>query len=135
MTMSTQTLGEASRMLAAAVLTDSIQISDVGVPVTEGFEVVRHLTAVGDPVPALVQTTTLANAAESRVESLYSVKVSQGTPLSAGQAVTVLRCSQEPSLVGKKLLMDKVSQNGAAVIRKGVATDFAVVNQEGKEGI
>jgi len=133
--MSTQTLAEASRLLALSVLTDMVQISTVGAPVTVGFSVVRPLVPAGEPVAALVQTTTLANATESRVENLYSVKVAQGTVLVAGQAVTVTRCTQEPSLVGKTLLLDKVSQNGIALIRKAVATDFDTVNQEGKEGI
>jgi hypothetical protein len=132
MTMSTQTLTESARLLAASVLLDSIQIYDVGAPVTVGFEVTRPLTPVGDPVAGLVQTTTLANAAESNVESFYSVKVAQGTALNPGQAVRVLACVMEPQLVGKTLLLDKVSLNGAAMIRKAVATDFEKVNQEGK---
>lgn len=135
MTMSTQTLHESARLLTAAVLLDSVQIYDVGAPVTVGYEVTKPLTAVGEPVAGLVQTTTLQNAIESKVESTYSVKVTQATPLAAGQAVKVLACLMEPELVGKTLLIDKVSQNGAAMIRKAVATDFAVVNQEGKEGV
>lgn len=133
MTMSTQTLDESGRTLAAAVLKDSLQIYTVGAPVTTGFTVTRALTAVGQPVPGLVQTTTLAYAIESRVDSVYSVKVARGTALAAGQAVKVLTCLAEPSLVGKVLLLDKVSQNGLSLIRKGIATDARVVNQEGKE--
>ena len=64
--------------------------------------------------------------------SAWSVKVRQGTALSAGQAVKVLRCTQEPSMVGKTLLLDKVSENGAAMIRKAVSATFMTVNQEGK---
>jgi len=132
--MSTQTLAESSRLLEL-VLMDTIQIMDVGEPVTVGHNVTRSLTPVGEPVPGLVQTTTLANAAESRVENTYSVKVRQGTQISAGQAIKVLACVQEPSLVGKVLLLDKFSQNGLALIRKGVASDTTVVNQEGKEAL
>lgn len=135
MTMSTPTLDEASRLLTAAVLRDTVQILDVGDPVTTGIHVTRELTPVREPVAALVQTTTLANAVESRVDSVYSVKVSRGTPIAAGQAVEVLTCVEEPDLVGKKLLLDKVSKNGVAIIRKAVASDFEIVNQEGKEGI
>lgn len=135
MTMSTQTLGESARMLAAAVLLDSLQVLTVGLPVTVGINVTRALTPSGQPVAGLVQTTTLANAVESRTDSTYSVKVAQGTPLVAGQAVRVLICLMDPSLVGKVLLLDKISQNGLAMIRKGVASDFETVNQEGKEGI
>lgn len=133
--MSTQTLAESARQLAAAVLIDSIQIHQVGSPVTVGYEVTRALTAVGQPIAGLVQTTTLENAIESRTTSAYSVKVAQGTFLYAGQAITVVSCIMEPSLVGKTLLIDKVSQNGLAMIRKAVASDFESVNQEGKGGI
>ncbi|QOI66998.1 hypothetical protein SEA_MAELINDA_10 [Microbacterium phage MaeLinda] len=132
--MSTQTLAESSRLLEL-VLMDSLQILDVGDPITVGHNVTRSLTPVGDPIPGLVQTTTLQNAVESRVESVYSVKVRQGTQISAGQAIRVVSCVQEPSLVGKVLLLDKISQNGLALLRKGVATDATVVNQEGKEAI
>jgi len=135
MAMSTQTLGEASRQIAAAVLIDTLQICDVGAPVTVGFQVTRALTPVGDPVPGLVQTTTLENASESMTISIYSVKVPQGTALAAGQAIRVLSCIMEPDLVGKELLLDKVSQNGLAMLRKAVASDFAMVNQEGKGGL
>lgn len=126
---------EAARQLTAAVLIDSLQILNVGNPVTVGFEVTRQLTEVGTPIRGLVQTTTLANAVESRVDSTYSVKVPQGTEISAGQAVRVVDCIMEPDLVGKVLLLDKVSKNGMAMIRKAVASDFEVVNQEGKEGL
>lgn len=134
MAISTLTLDEAARTLAT-VLIDEVQIYDVAEPVTVGTRVVRGITAVGDPVPGLVQTTVLANAVESRTDSVYSVKVARGTQITAGQAVRVTRCAQEPDLVGKVLLLDKVSQNGAALIRKAVASDATVVNQEGKEAI
>ncbi|QNL31022.1 hypothetical protein SEA_KAUALA_10 [Microbacterium phage Kauala] len=132
MVMSTQTLGEAARLLEQSVLIDSVQLLLVGEPVTVGFNVERPTVPVGDPVPALVQTTTLANAAESQVVNVYSVKVPQDTVVDAGMAVEVLTCQQEPSLVGKKLLLDKVSQNGLAIIRKAVASDFHTVDQQGK---
>ncbi|QFG11906.1 hypothetical protein PBI_MANRAY_10 [Microbacterium phage ManRay] len=132
--MSTQTLAESSRLLEL-VLMDSLQLLDVGDPITVGHNVTRSLTPVGDPIPGLVQTTTLQNAVESRVESVYSIKVRQGTQISAGQAIRVVSCVQEPSLVGKVLLLDKISQNGLALLRKGVATDATIVNQEGKEAI
>lgn len=135
MTMSTQTLREAGRQMAAAVLLDSIQIYDVGDLVTTGINVERQLTPVGQPIAGLVQTTTLANAAESRTVSTYSVKVAQGQALTAGQAIKVLNTRTEIDLVGKVLLIDKVSQNGAAMLRKAVASDFIVVNQQGKEGL
>lgn len=135
MTMSTQTLADAGALLASSVLVDSIQVFTVGEPVTVGHEVTRQLTFAGDPIPGLVQTTTLQNAIESRVENTYSIKVARGTALRAGQAVVVVRCVAEPDLVGKTLLVDKVSQNGLALIRKAVASDYDSVNQEGKEGM
>ena len=135
MVISTRTWNEASQLLRSAVLIDSIQIFDVGEPVTTGVYVTRPKIPSGEPVAALVQTTILANAVESVTDSVYSVKVADGTPLEAGQAVKVLTCVQEPDLVGKTLLLDKVSQNGLALIRKAVASDWTVVNQEGKEGL
>lgn len=134
MVMSTQTLAESSRLLAL-LLMDEVQILDVGQPVTVGINVTRQLTPVGDPVPALVQSVTIENALEGTVSKGWSVKVRQGTALEAGQAVRVTRCTQEPSLVGKVLLLDSITQNGAAMIRKAVAQDFEKVNQEGKEGL
>ncbi|QFP95338.1 hypothetical protein SEA_YUUY_9 [Microbacterium phage YuuY] len=135
MEMSTQTWDDAGVLLGQAVLVDTLQIMDVGDPVTVGTKVVRLLTPVGDPVDGLVQTTSLANAAESQVVNVYSVKVARKTVIRAGQAIKLVACRQEPDLVGKVLLLDKVSQNGLAVIRKAVASDTTVVNQEGKEGI
>ncbi|QXO13603.1 hypothetical protein SEA_MANDALORIAN_9 [Microbacterium phage Mandalorian] len=133
MEMSTQTWDDAGALLGQAVLVDTLQILDVGEPVTIGTKVVRSLTPVGEPVAGLVQTTSLANAAESLTVNIYSVKVARKTVIFAGQAIRLLACRQEPDLVGKVLLLDKVSQNGLAVIRKAVASDTTVVNQEGKE--
>jgi len=132
MTMSTPTLREAARVLAEATLRDTVQIYTVGAPVTVGFEVQRPLTAIGEPVASLVQSTTLLNAVESQTQTTFSVKVHAGTPLSPGQVVRVVACELEPELVGKVLLLDKISLNGAAMIRKAVASDFEAVNQEGK---
>ena len=134
MVISTQTLAEAARQLSH-VLVDSVQVYNLGEPVTTGVSVSLSQSPAGEPVAALVQTTTLANTAESRTDSVYSVKVAQCMALSAGQAIKVLTCVQEPDLVGKTLLLDKVSQNGLALIRKAVASDWTVVNQEGKEGL
>lgn len=135
MTMSTPILRSAARLLEKNLFVDLLQVLDVGAPETVGILVIRSTTPVGMPIPGLVQTTTLANAVESRTDSVYSIKVPQGTDLSAGQAVRVVRCLAEPDLEGKALLVDKISKNGLAMLRKGVASDFEVVNQEGKEGI
>jgi hypothetical protein len=137
MTMSTPILAEAATLLTSAVLRDYIQIYNVGDPVTVGIQVTRELIPVligGSPlvIRGLVQTVVLENAIESRVNTAYSVKVPQGIPLRPGQAVKVLNCVMEPELVGKVLLLDKVSQNGLAMIRKATASDFENVNQEGK---
>lgn len=135
MVMSTQTSHEASRLLEMAILLDSVQLLNVGQPVTVGANVTRSLTPVGAPIAGLVQTTVLQGAIEGRTENVYSVKLPQGTVVSAGQAVRVVACLMEPDLVGKVLLLDKVSQNGAALIRKCIASDTTVVNQEGKEAL
>lgn len=132
MTMSTPTLREAARLLEQNILLDTVQIYDRGAPVTVGINVTVELTPVGQPVPGLVQTTTLQGAVESRVADTYSIKVAAGTPLVAGQVVKLLNSRTEFDLVGKEFLVDKVSLNGAATIRKAIANEYHVVNQEGK---
>lgn len=135
MVMSTQTLANAANLMSVAVLVDLIDLFNVGPVKTVGFEATRDLVLVEEDIPAVVQTTTLQNAVESAVVNTYSIKVERGTNIQAGQAVTVKECLQEPELVGKTLMIDKVSQNGLAIIRKAVASDYHVVDQQGKEGI
>jgi hypothetical protein len=131
MTMSTQTLAESSRLLELLFM-DELQIMTVGAPVTEGINVTRSLTPLGAPVAGLVQTSGLANAVESQTQNVYSVKVPRTAPLAEGLAVKVLRCVGQPSLVGRVLLIDKITENSLAMLIKGTASDFSVVNQEGK---
>ena len=136
MVMSIQALASAASLLETTILVDSVYLCTVGEPVTVGFDVSRPVTRLTTgPIQALVQTTVLQNAAESSVSNLYSVKVAQGTVFTAGMAVEVVTCTQEPDLVGKLLLIDKVSQNGLSLIRKGVASDFHTVDQQGKEAL
>lgn len=115
------------------ILTDFIDVYDVGPPDLHEYRTVKTLIPVDSKVLALVQTTTLANASESKVESIYSIKVSRQYSLKAGQVICVRHCFLEPALVNKTLLIDKVSLNGLALLRKAVASDFASVNQEGKD--
>lgn len=135
MVMSTQTSREAARLLEQSILLDSVQLLDVGNPVTVGTQVTRSLTPVGEPIPGLVQTSTPQGAVESTTSNIFSVKVPQATVWRAGMAVRVVACLMEPDLVGKVLLLDSVSQNGAALIRKAFASETQVVNQEGKEAL
>lgn len=132
MAMSTQTLDEAGRLLAAAVLLDTVQIFDVGDPITVGIHVTRPLTPVGQPIPGLVQTISLESSVEGRVMQAYSVKVARGTALEAGQVVRLLNTRTDFELVGKDILIDTISKNGLAMIRKGTGQVFENVNQEGK---
>jgi hypothetical protein len=131
MGMSTQVLDQASANLAS-LLIDQLQIMDVGEPVTTGTTVTRSVTPAGQPVNGLVQTTSIASATDGRSVNSYSIKVARATPLVEGQAVKVLHCRQEPDLAGRVLLVDSVSRNGMALLRKGTAIDFISVNQEGK---
>lgn len=132
MTMSIPILAEGARLMAAAVLLDTVQIYDVGEPVTTGIHVERQLTPVGQPVAGLVQATTLQGAVESRTINTYSVKVALSTPLKPGQAVKLLNTRTDFDLVGKIVYIDKVSENGAAMIRKGIGSDWTQVQQQGK---
>lgn len=135
MVMSTQTLDQAAQLLKASVLIDSLQVLTVGEPQTVGYEVTRTLTALGAPVAGLVQSVTLESVVEGRVNQAYSIKVPQGTVISEGNAIKVLVCRQEPDLAGMVLLVDTVSRNGLAMIRKGTASVARTVDQQGKEAI
>lgn len=135
MLMSTQTLREAGRLLADNVLHDEVKLYAVGAPVTVGTKVTHELDLLDGNLAALVQTTVLANTIESRTDNVYSIKVAAGTVISAGMVVEVISCELEPDLIGKKLLLDKVSKNGVSIIRKAVASDWDNVNQEGKASL
>ena len=124
-------LADAGKLLSL-VLVDKVQLYTVGPPVTTGIQVTRQLTALGEPVNGLVQTTLLANAVESLTETTWSVKVAAEVPLQGGMAVQVLMCQQDPSLVGEYLLIDRVNQSGMNLIRKGVSGSFMAVDQQGK---
>ena len=130
-----QTLTNASELMNTTLLVDVVDIYAIGEPETDKYQVVRRATLMQADVAALVQTTVLANAAESQVANTYSVKVPLSTKVEAGMVVKVTRCNREPSLVGKHLLIDKVSQNGFALLRKCVAADFYTVDQQGKGDI
>lgn len=135
MAMSTQTLDEGARMLEAGIMLDRLQILDVGNPVTVGTQVTRDITPAGEPVPGLVQTVTLESAVEGKVSQGFTIKVPKRVSLTPGQAVRVEACLAEPDLVGVILLVDTVSLNGAAMLRKATASRARVVNQEGKEAL
>ena len=124
-------LADAGKLLSL-VLVDKVQIYTVGPPVTTGIQVTRQLAPLGEPVNGLVQTTLLANAVESLTETTWSVKVAAEVPLQGGMAVQVLMCQQDPSLVGEYLLIDRVSQSGMNLIRKGVSGSSIAVDQQGK---
>nr|DAK07725.1 MAG TPA: hypothetical protein [Caudoviricetes sp.] len=132
MTITTQTLTNASSLIKQTLLVDTVDLYTLGETQTEGYRAYRKATLVEPDVAALVQTTVLANAVESQVDNTYSVKVPLSTEVEPGMVARVIRCQREPSLVGKHLMVDKVSQNGLAMLRKCVATDFHQVDQQGK---
>lgn len=134
MTMSTQTLDEAGRQLAT-LLIDKLQILNVGEPVTTGINVTLPLTPAGQPVDGLVQSVTLESPVDGRVMQGYSIKVPRGTALQAGQVVRVLNTRSDFDLVGMEILVDTISKNGLAMIRKGTGQKFTNINQQGKAGL
>lgn len=134
MTMSTLIWSKGAALLEQ-LLIDSVQIMSVGQPVTVGAQVTRTLTPVGAPIAGLVQSVSLENAAEGRVNQLYSVKLPVGTAIEEGQAVKVLASELEPELVGQVVLLETVSRNGLAMLRKGTGQVSRIVNQEGKEAL
>jgi len=95
--------------------------------------VTRPLTLTGEPVNGLVQSVSLENPVEGRISQVYSVKLPALTTVTSGMAVKVLTCAAEPDLVGQVILLDTVSRNGLAMLRKCVGQVSRTVNQEGKE--
>lgn len=130
--MSAHTLAAAARLVEDNILLDQVQIFDVGSPVTVGAHVTRALTPVGQPVAGLVQSVTLENAVGGRVSQSYSIKVAVGTALVPGQAVKLLNSRTEADLVGKVFLIDTVSLNGAAMLRKATSSKAQSLDSQGK---
>ncbi|WNN96042.1 hypothetical protein SEA_SCHIMMELS22_11 [Microbacterium phage Schimmels22] len=135
MTMSTQTLREAARLMEENLLLDQVQIFNVGEPVTVGHTVTRALSPVGQPVNGLVQSVSLEAPNEGRITQAFSIKVAVGTPLEIGQAVRLLNSRTEPALVGKTFLVDTVSLNGAATLRKATSIKVSSLDSQGKSVI
>lgn len=136
MVMSTPILDEATEHLRRNILIDELAIFEVGPTITRGFQAMpATLTALQHNVQCLVQTLEIPLPVEGVVVQQYSIKVPRGTKLDPGMAVLVTRCWREPSLQEKYLLVDSVSENGSALIRKATATKFRQLDSTGKEQI
>lgn len=127
----TLTTSKAAAIINRVLLIDKVDVFTLGEAETTGFTTERKRERHLSDVVSLVQTTTLQNAVESITANTYSVKVPAGTDLQAGMLVVVTSCYNEPALVGKQLLVDKVSENGLAMLRKGVAQDYHIVDHQG----
>ena len=136
MVMLTPILDEATEYLRRNILIDYLDIFEVGPTITRGFQAMpATLTAVQHDVQCLVQTTEIPQPTEGVAVQQYSIKVPRGTSLKPGQVVRITRCWREPSLQEVYLLVDSVSENGAALLRKATATRFHQVDGTGKEQI
>lgn len=136
MVMSTPILDEATEYIRRNILIDYLDVFDVGPTITRGFQAMpATLTAVQHDVQCLVQTMDIPQPIEGAAIQRYSIKVPRGTFLKPGQVVWITRCWREPSFQGVYLLIDSVSENGAALLRKATATRFHQVDGTGKEQI
>jgi len=136
MVMSTPILDEATEYIRRNILIDYLDIFEAGPTITRGFQAMpATLTAVQHDVQCLVQTIEIPQPIEGVAVQQYSIKVPRGTSLKPGQVVRITRCWREPSLQGVNLLIDSVSENGAALLRKATATRFHQVDGTGKEQI
>lgn len=134
MVMSTPILDEATEYIRRNILIDRLDICEVGATVTRGFVAVPATTTViQHDVQCLVQTIDIPQPVEGTAVQQYSVKVPRGTRLESGMAVRVSQCWREPTLVDTHLLVDSVSENGAALLRKATATRFHQVDGTGKD--
>ena len=127
---STQTWADASDLLCGAVLEDTLNLYVPGETETVGFEAHRDLVPLANGIPGLVQTMALPSAEEGISQSTYSIKVEPATALQAGMVVEVDQCEREPSLTGKRLLVESVSENGLALLRKAIAHDWTSVDPQ-----
>lgn len=133
MVMSTPILGEATEYIRRNILIDQLDICEVGATVTRGFVAVpATITTIQRDVQCLVQTVDIPQPVEGVAVQRYSVKVPRGTRLEPGMAVRISQCWREPTLVDTYLLVDSVSENGAALLRKATATRFHQVDGAGK---
>lgn len=134
MVMSTPILDEATEYIRRNILIDRLDICEVGATVTRGFVAVPATTTViQHDVQCLVQTTDIPQPVEGVAVQQFSVKVPRGTRLEPGMAVRVSQCWREPTLVDAYLLVDSVSENGSALLRKATATRFHQVDGTGKD--
>lgn len=129
--MSTQTLAEAARLIELTFI-DELQIFDVGQPVTTGSKVTRELTAVGNPVKGIIQSVTLEAPNGGLVSQGFAIKVPVGVALAPGQAVRLLNTRTEAALAGMTFLVDTVSLNSLATLRKAISTKVITLNSQGK---
>ena len=134
MVMSTPILDEATEYIRRNILIDRLDICEVGVTVTRGFVAVPATTTViQHDVQCLVQTIDIPQPVEGAAVQQYSIKVPRGTRLEPGMAARVSQCWREPTLVDTYLLVDSVSENGSALLRKATATRFHQVDGTGKD--
>ncbi len=132
--ISTRTLAKGAAALEQLFI-DEVQLLSLGPVETVGATTLRPATPVGEPVAGLVQSTTLPSPVDGTLVTTYSVKVARTVPLEAGMAVRVVRASADSSLQDLTLLVDVVTRNGLAMLRKGTCSLATRVQQEGKEGI
>lgn len=130
--MLTQILGEASSLMSSELLVDSLTISSPGINTVVNFEDIRSIEPRVHDVPCLVQTTSVIDSDSGTTSRYFSVKVGKDEDLNPGDYVTITRCDRDQSLVGRSLLIDNVSYNGIALIKKGISKEFENVNSEGK---
>jgi D-ribose pyranase len=113
-----------SRILASMGHTDSIVVSDCGLPVPPGVECIDVSLAMGDPPFLNVLDTVLADLQVERVVFASESKQHNCTLVSraskmTGEAVRVEFVSHEE--------LKELTRNARAVIRTGEATPFANV--------
>lgn len=135
MAISTQTLANASSLMERELMRDRVRLYELGPERSVGYRVVRDRTLIQADLPALVQTTDVASDAESFVSTFFSIKLPQSTPVVTGHLVEVTQCEREPHLIGKTLLVERVSFNGLALLRKAIARGYTTLDSQGKGAV
>lgn len=132
----TQTIASASSIMEDVLLVDLIDIETMQTSYDdEGFPT-SEFTTVAAGVSALVQgITDSGTPQEGLMTKQWSIKVSKRTSVNPGVIIKVVESKSQPDMAGFRILVDEVSHQGMALIRKCIGQGFHAVDPQGKDGL
>jgi D-ribose pyranase len=115
---------EVSRVLACMGHTDSVAITDCGLPVPAGVECIDLSIALGEPAFVRVLDSVLADFKAER--AVFATEAKEFNPAVAARAVRLSEQQVQVEFVTHETLKE-LTRGAHAVIRTGEATSFANV--------